>query len=85
MVNIRVIHSLTLLQESWKLLLETQKDYHVLTYKNNYRDLPPTHEDVDIILMDLPNFLRYSEETPSFSLLLKRNWPFSSKQAKNTI
>lgn len=67
MVNIRVIHSLTLLQESWKLLLETQKDYHVLTYKNNYRDLPPTHEDVDIILMDLPNFLRYSEETPSFS------------------
>lgn len=63
MINIGLIKSPTLLQESLKLLLETRKDHHIVAQSSDYRDLLQKEMELDVLLIDLPNFLRYSEET----------------------
>src|SRR5699024_1641789 len=62
MINIGFIKSPGLLRESFKLMLETRVSNRVLIQGHNYKDLEQVEQALDIVLIDLPNFLRYSEE-----------------------
>jgi len=56
MINIGIIESQTLLQESFKLILETQPSNKVLVHSNHYDDLRQVKESLDIVFLDIPNF-----------------------------
>lgn len=62
MINIGFIKSPGLVQESFKLMLETRDSNHVLMQRSNYKDLEQVEQSLDIVIMDLPNFLRWIEE-----------------------
>jgi len=62
MINIGLIKSPGLIQESFKLMLETQDPNQVLTQGSTYQDLEQVEQTLDIVVIDLPNFLRWSEE-----------------------
>src|SRR5699024_6617359 len=61
-INIGFIKSPGLLRESFKLMLETRVSNRVLIQGHNYKDLEQVEQALDIVLIDLPNILRYSEE-----------------------
>jgi len=62
MINIGLIKSPGLVQESFKLMLETRDANHVLMQGSNYKDLKQVEQTLDIIVIDLPNFLHWREE-----------------------
>lgn len=62
MINIGLIKSPGLLQESFRLMLETRDSNHVLMQGGHYKDLEQAEQALDIVVIDLPNFLRRIEE-----------------------
>jgi len=63
MTNIAIIESQSLLQESYKLILETQSFYNVIVQGVNYTELQKADQHLDVILLDIPNFIHYCEDT----------------------
>lgn len=61
MINIGLIESQSLLRDSFKLMLETHSTNKVVFSSNHYLHLQYVEESLDVVLLDLPNFLQYNQ------------------------